>query len=181
MRSFKICDRGREGFRVPSLRTVLAVFPHTALQLLVPHRGCLARYRTVDCVNSKKLREGGYSPPLTPSPAPTPCVPSVERLRLAIVQVWSSHRFASLPRIALRHFRNSLASGKTSRIQLPTSLPIGAILLAAPLAAQSGIGIGWTHTLLTRQHHRRTHSRESGNPGATTGLTAKSGFPLTRE
>src|ERR1700678_795415 len=28
-------------------------------------------------VNSKKLRERGYSPPLTPLPAPTPCVPSV--------------------------------------------------------------------------------------------------------
>jgi hypothetical protein len=25
--------------------------------------------------------------------------------------------------------------------------------------------IGRTFTLLTRQHHRRTHSRESGNPG----------------
>ena len=25
-------DRGREGFRLPSLRTVRAVFPHTALQ-----------------------------------------------------------------------------------------------------------------------------------------------------
>ena len=101
-----------------------------------PHRGCLARYRTVDCANSNELRERGYSPPLTPLPAPTPCVPSVERLRLAIVQVWSSHRLASLPRIALRQCRNYLASGQTSRIQLPTSLPIGAVLLAAPLTAQ---------------------------------------------
>ena len=33
------CDRGREGFRLPSLRTVLAVFPHTALQLLVSTSG----------------------------------------------------------------------------------------------------------------------------------------------
>jgi hypothetical protein len=32
-------DRGREGFRLPSLRTVLAVFPHTALQSLVSSSG----------------------------------------------------------------------------------------------------------------------------------------------
>jgi CheY-like chemotaxis protein len=32
-------DRGREGCRLPSLRTVLAVFPHTALQLLVSTSG----------------------------------------------------------------------------------------------------------------------------------------------
>ena len=73
---------------------------------------------------------------MTPLPAPTPCVPSVERLRLAIVQVWSSHQRASLPELALRQCRNSLASCQTSRIQLPTSLPIGAVLLAAPLTAQ---------------------------------------------
>jgi hypothetical protein len=73
----------------------------------------------VDCVNSKKLRERGYSPPLTPLPAPTPCVPSVERLRLAIVQVWLSHRLASLPRIAFRHCRNSFASSPD--ISHPTS------------------------------------------------------------
>ena len=101
-----------------------------------PHRGCLARYQTVDCVNSKKLREGGYSPPLTPLPAPTPCVSSAKRLRLAIVQVWLAHRLASLPRMALRHCRNYLASCQTFRIQLPTFLPIGAVLLAAPLTAQ---------------------------------------------
>ena len=41
-----------------------------------PHRGRLARYRTVDNVNSKKLRERS-DPSLTPLPAPTPCVPSV--------------------------------------------------------------------------------------------------------
>ena len=92
-----------------------------------PHRGSLARYQTVDCVNSKKLREGGYSPPLTPLPAPTPCVSSAKRLRLAIVQVWLAHRLASLPRMALRHCRNYLASCQTSRIQLPTFLPIGAV------------------------------------------------------
>src|SRR5277367_7155087 len=107
-----------------------------------PHRECLARYRTVDCVNSKKLCERGYSPPLTQLPAPTPCVPSVERLRLARVQVWSSHRLASLPRLAFRQCRNSLASRQTSRIQLPTSLPIGAVLLAAPLSVLQSNGIG---------------------------------------
>ena len=32
-------DRGREGFRLPSLRTVRAIFPHTALQSLVSSSG----------------------------------------------------------------------------------------------------------------------------------------------
>jgi hypothetical protein len=32
-------DRGREGFRLPSLRTVRAVLPHTALQSLVSTSG----------------------------------------------------------------------------------------------------------------------------------------------
>ena len=32
-------DRGREGSRLPSLRTVRAVFPHTALQLRVSSPG----------------------------------------------------------------------------------------------------------------------------------------------
>ena len=151
-------DRGREGSRLPSLRTVLAVFPHTALQSLVATRGCLAQYRTVDRVNSKKLREGGYSPPLTPLPAPTPCVLSVERLRLAIVQVWSSHQRASLPEIALRHCRNSLASRQTSRIQLPTSLPIGAVLLAAPLTAQK------RHRCYEGSDSRRSHAARRVSP-----------------
>src|SRR5271156_6091090 len=57
-------------------------------------------------------------------------------LRRAIVQVWSPHQRASLAELALRQCRNSLASCQTSRIQLPTSLPIRAVLLAAPLTAQ---------------------------------------------
>jgi hypothetical protein len=32
-------DRGREGFTLPALRTVRAVFPHTALQLVVSSSG----------------------------------------------------------------------------------------------------------------------------------------------
>jgi len=32
-------DRGREGFRLPALRTVRAVFPHTALQSVVSSSG----------------------------------------------------------------------------------------------------------------------------------------------
>ena len=121
-----------------------------------PHRGCLARYQTVDCVNSKKLREGGYSPPLTPLPAPTPCVSSAKRLRLAIVQAWLAHRLASLPRMALRHCRNYLASCQTSRIQLPTFLPIGAVLLAAPLTAQK------RHRCYEGSDSRRSHTRTAG-------------------
>jgi hypothetical protein len=123
-----------------------------------PHRGCLARYQTVDCVNSKKLREGGYSPPLTPLPAPTPCVSSAKRLRLAIVQVWLAHRLASLPRMALRHCRNYLASCQTSRIQLPTFLPIGAVLLAAPLTAQK------RHRCYEGSDSRRSHTVRRVSP-----------------
>ena len=109
-------------------------------------------------MNSKKLRERGYSPPLTPLPAPTLCVPSVERLRLAIVQVWSSHRLASLPRLALRQCRNSLASRQTSRIQLPTFLPIGAVLLAAPLTAQK------RHRCYEGSDSRRSHVARRVSP-----------------
>ena len=36
-------DRGREGFRLPSLRTVRAVFPHTACSGLVPRAGVATR------------------------------------------------------------------------------------------------------------------------------------------
>jgi hypothetical protein len=56
--------------------------------------------------------------------------------------VWLSHQRASLPVIASRQCRNSVASGQTSRIQLPTSLPIGAVLLPTPLSVlTNGVGI----------------------------------------
>ena len=54
---------GRKGSRLPSLRTVLAVLPHTALQSLVSTSGMSRSESNRDCVNSKKLRERGYSPP----------------------------------------------------------------------------------------------------------------------
>jgi hypothetical protein len=123
-----------------------------------PHRGCLARYRTVDCVNSKKLRERGYSPPLTPLPAPTPCVPPVEGLRFAIVQVWSPTGSPLFRFSALRQCRNSLATRQTSRIQLPTSLPIGAVLLAAPLTAQK------RHRCYEGSDSRRSHIARRVSP-----------------
>src|SRR5262245_22871684 len=36
------CDRGRDGFRHPALRTVQAVFPHTALQSAVIRFGTVS-------------------------------------------------------------------------------------------------------------------------------------------
>jgi hypothetical protein len=123
-----------------------------------PHRGRLARYRTVDNVNSKRLRERSDPPPLTPLPAPTPCVPSVEMLRLAIVQVWLPHQRASLPELALRQCRNFLASCQTSRIQLPTFLPIRAVLLAAPLTAQK------RHRCYEGSDSRRSHTARRVSP-----------------
>jgi len=39
LRRLECGDRGREGFRLPSLRTVRAVLPHTALQSLVSTSG----------------------------------------------------------------------------------------------------------------------------------------------
>jgi hypothetical protein len=152
-------DRGREGALASPPSEPCWRFSRTRLSSCwFPHRGCLARYRTVDRVNSKKLRERGYSPPLTPLPAPTPCVPSGERLRLAIVHMWLSHRLASLPRLALRQCRNSLASRQTSRIQLPTSLPIGAVLLAAPLTAQK------RHRCYEGSDSRRSHTARRVSP-----------------
>src|ERR1700677_1629599 len=38
--------------------------------------------------------------------------------------------------------------------------------------------IGRTFTLLTRQHHRRTHPRESGNPGGRDEAAAGAGEPF---
>ncbi|MFZ2663734.1 hypothetical protein, partial [Rhodoferax sp.] len=37
-------DRGREGLSLPSLRTVRAVLPHTALQLVVSSSGLALQY-----------------------------------------------------------------------------------------------------------------------------------------
>src|ERR1700731_3352398 len=53
---------------------------------------------------------------------------------------------------ALRHCRNYLSSCQTSRIQLPTFLPIGADLLAAPLTAQK------RHRCYEGSDSRRSHT-----------------------
>src|SRR5690625_5154808 len=55
-------DRGREGFRLPALRTARAVFPHTALQSVVSSSGmsrCLP-----GCVKREQpgIREVGVGP-----------------------------------------------------------------------------------------------------------------------
>ena len=79
-------------------------------------------------------------------------------LRLTIVQVWSPHRRASLPELALRQCRNFLASCQTSRIQLPTFLPIRAVLLAAPLTAQK------RHRCYEGSDSRRSHVARRVSP-----------------
>src|SRR5580698_7221091 len=78
-------------------------------------------------------------------------------LRLAIVQVWLPHQRASLPELALRQCRNFLASCQTSRIQLPTFLPIRAVLLAAPLTAQK------RHRCYEGSDSRRSHTPHGGS------------------
>src|SRR5208337_1687947 len=52
-------DRGREGFRLPSLRTVRAVFPHTALQSVVSSSG-LSRLPP-GCFEGEQPRRGEES------------------------------------------------------------------------------------------------------------------------
>ena len=79
-------------------------------------------------------------------------------LRLAIVQVWLPHQRASLPELALRQCRNFLASCQTSRIQLPTFLPIRAVLLAAPLTAQK------RHRCYEGSDSRRSHTARRVSP-----------------
>ena len=44
MKIFVCMNRGREGFRLPSLRTVQAVLPHTALQSVVSSSGLTDQY-----------------------------------------------------------------------------------------------------------------------------------------
>src|SRR5215211_5539049 len=57
-------DRGREGFRLPSLRTVRAVFPHTALQSWLSSSG-VSRF-LIGCVQGEQplLSEEGVWPSL---------------------------------------------------------------------------------------------------------------------
>src|SRR5271157_5547703 len=57
-------DRGREGFRLPALRTVRAVFPHTALQSVVSSSGVSPG--EPGCVECEQpcLREEGVGPAL---------------------------------------------------------------------------------------------------------------------
>src|SRR3954454_5400582 len=70
-----------KAFGLPSLRTVRAVFPHTALQSVVSSSRlsrCLP-----DRVKSERpgIREGAFPPPVTSLPTPTARTPSTPRLR----------------------------------------------------------------------------------------------------
>ena len=64
-------DRGREGFPLPSLRTVRAVFPHTALQSVVSSSG-LARQNMRSFHGEKPvLSEKGIGPAFMIDKIPT--------------------------------------------------------------------------------------------------------------
>ena len=70
-----------KAFGLPSLRTVRAVFPHTALQSVVSSSRlsrCLP-----DRVKGERpgIREGAFPPPVTSLPTPTARTPSTPRLR----------------------------------------------------------------------------------------------------
>jgi len=60
-------DRGREGLSLPSLRTVRAVFPHTALQSVVSSSGLARLQLGLHLVNSPNSAKDTC--PLTPLPS----------------------------------------------------------------------------------------------------------------
>jgi hypothetical protein len=62
-------DRGGEGFRLPSLRTARAVFPHTALRLTVSSSGVSRLPQGGFEGEEPRGCEEGVFPPLTPFPS----------------------------------------------------------------------------------------------------------------
>jgi hypothetical protein len=66
-RSPPTADRGREGLRLPSLRAVRVVLPHTALRSVVSSSG--SARPSIGCAHGEQpvlSEEGIYLPPLTP-------------------------------------------------------------------------------------------------------------------
>ena len=100
-----------------------------------PHRGCLAPVRAVLCVNGPNLAKAGVGPPLTPLPS-ADIMRSVPERRFDPLALTGYPSRTSPPRLAAGNIGGRGASLQSSRIQLPASLPIGAVLLAAPLTAQ---------------------------------------------
>ena len=97
-------DRGREGFRLPSLRTVRAVFPHTALQSRVSTSGAPRAHRLGfgdrPMIAKRRRRPHRCALPLTPSSAPTPCH---RPICAWLPPVSHSGSQASDPHLATRH------------------------------------------------------------------------------
>src|SRR5580698_7879154 len=106
-----------------------------------PHRGCLAPIRAVLCVNSPNLAKAALGPPLTPLPS-ADTMRSVPERRFDPLVVTGSPSRTSPSCLAIGNIEGRGASLQTSRIQLPASLPIGAVLLAAPLSVLQSNGIG---------------------------------------
>jgi hypothetical protein len=100
-----------------------------------PHRECLAAVRAVLCVNSPDLAKTAAWPPLTPLPS-ADTMQSVPERRFDPLVVTGYPSRTSPPCLAISNIGGRGASLQTSRIQLPASLPIGTVLLAAPLTAQ---------------------------------------------
>jgi len=139
-----------KGFALPALRTVRAVFPHTALQSVVSSSG-VSRVQP-GCVKSEQpgLGEEGDRPPLTP-------LSSADTMRSVQTEA-SAHdqSRASAPCVALAGTAGALCAPIMSCTHPPSCPPsLGAALLSALFVAHRHCGTMRALTPAARSHARQ--------------------------
>ncbi len=147
-------NRGREGSRLPALRTVQAVLPHTALQSVVASSR-LARQRMGPVHHEEPLcsEEGILLPPLTP-------LSSAANIRSDHTAASTQYplRFrASVSRLAVSSTGETprlRATLWSSRFHLPASLPSTRVMLSRVSRVAPFDG---RRSVLSRFHARRFH------------------------
>jgi hypothetical protein len=128
---------------LPALRTVRAVLPHTALQSPVPTSG-MSRLSGAVSGDRLPFREGVAGARASfrlrrRCPAPTSCDPSRSKLpppRLTGIPAGDACPLFSLEGT----YGTPIAAYRTSRIQLPASLPSGRFCYPPLSTARSGLG-----------------------------------------